>query len=92
MVTHTIGVLINVDQDVEEDWPLTIEDHSCRDYDVLLRPGEMLLYEGTRLQHSRPYPLRGSRYANLFCHFTPNEAVLTFDGVQDLNGSTATFQ
>ncbi|MDZ7865647.1 2OG-Fe(II) oxygenase [Acidovorax sp.] len=68
--THTIGVLINIDQDVEEDWPLTIEDNDCRDYDILLRPGEMLFYEGTRLQHERSRPLRGSRYANLFCHFT----------------------
>lgn len=89
MVTHTIGVLINVDQDVEEDWPLTIEDNSCRDYDVLLRPGEMLFYEGTRLQHGRPHPLRGSRYANLFCHFTPKDTVGTPDCVQDLSESTA---
>lgn len=89
VVTHTIGVLINIDQDVEEDWPLTIEDNVCREYDVLLRPGEMLFYEGVRLQHGRPHPLRGSRYANLFCHFAPKETVTTPDSVHHLREFSA---
>lgn len=70
--SHVIGIILNIDQDVEEDWAFEIDDHDYRKYHVLLRAGEMLLYEGAKLCHGRPFPLRGNRYANIFCHFVPN--------------------
>ena len=71
--THIFGVIINVDQDVREDWPLMIEDHAYEPHQILLAPGEMIFYESARLKHGRPVPLEGSAYANLFCHFTPSD-------------------
>jgi prolyl 4-hydroxylase len=73
--THVIGIVLNIDQDVLEDWPLVIQDHTYRTYHVSLRPGEMLLFEGARLQHGRPIPLRGTRFANVFCHYIPTDWV-----------------
>ncbi|MBU2871772.1 2OG-Fe(II) oxygenase [Colwellia sp. E2M01] len=69
--THIISVILNVDQEVKQDWPLTIEDNYYRKHHIMLKPGEMIFYEGARLSHGRPTPFSGSSYANIFCHFQP---------------------
>ena len=69
--THIISAIINVEQDVNEDWPLLIEDNYYREHQVLLKPGEMFFYEGGRLKHGRPEALNGNHFANIFCHFKP---------------------
>lgn len=71
--THIFGVIINVDQDVREDWPLIIEDHAYEPHQILMAPGEMIFYESARLKHGRPIPLEGNAFANVFCHFTPSD-------------------
>jgi prolyl 4-hydroxylase len=67
--THIVSAIINVDQNVDVDWPLVIEDHHYRKHRINLSPGEVIFYEGARLQHGRPKPLQGKEYANIFCHF-----------------------
>ena len=67
--THVASVIINIDQDVKSDWPLIIDDHHYRRHSVLLKPGEMVFYEGARLKHGRPTALDGQHYANIFVHF-----------------------
>ena len=69
--THIFGVILNVDQNVREDWLLMIEDHAYNEHQITLKPGEMLFYESARLKHGRPIPLEGSVFANIFSHFTP---------------------
>ena len=69
--THVISAIINVDQEVEEDWPLFIQDNRGEDHEVILRPGEMIWYESARLIHGRQRPLRGHHYDNVFVHFKP---------------------
>ena len=69
--THIISAIINVAQETNEDWPLLIEDNYYRRHHVVMRPGEMVLYEGARLLHGRPTPFNGTSYANIFCHFRP---------------------
>ena len=69
--THIISAIINVDQVVDEDWPLIIEDNYCRKHHVFLNPGEVIFYESARLLHGRPLPLKGNKFANIFCHFMP---------------------
>ncbi|MCH9698009.1 MAG: 2OG-Fe(II) oxygenase [Gammaproteobacteria bacterium] len=73
--THIISAIINVDQDVDDDWPLVIDDNSYRQHHVMLKPGDMVLYESGRLKHGRPFALKGRRYANIFCHFKPVDYV-----------------
>lgn len=67
--THLASVIMNVDQRVTTDWPLYIEDHFYRGHEIMLKPGEMLLYEGARLAHGRPTPFEGESYANVFVHY-----------------------
>ncbi len=69
--THIVSVIVNVDQDVDEDWCLHIDDHFYRESKVSLAPGEMIFYEGAKLSHGRPVPLKGRRYENLFVHYSP---------------------
>jgi len=69
--THIISAIINVDQEVDEEWPLVIEDNYYRKHQVFLNPGEIVLYESGRLIHGRPLPLQGNKFANIFCHFMP---------------------
>jgi len=71
--THIISAIINVDQDVNKAWPLMIEDNYCRRHEIILKPGEVIYYEGARLSHGRPLALDGRRYANIFCHFKPRD-------------------
>ena len=50
-----------------------VEDNYYRDHHVLLQPGEVVFYESARLHHGRPLPLKGNKFANIFCHFMPRE-------------------
>ena len=65
------SAIINVDQDVEEDWPIEVVGHDGVAYNVTLKPGDMALYESHTVLHGRPFPLKGNFYANLFVHFIP---------------------
>jgi len=69
--THIISAIINIDKDLDKDWPLMIEDHFYRKHLIYLEPGEVVFYESARLLHGRPEPLIGRSFANIFCHFTP---------------------
>jgi len=69
--THIFGVIVNVDQDTDVDWPLMIEDNYGRLHSVLFKPGDVFFYESCRLSHGRPTAFEGRAYANLFCHFKP---------------------
>ena len=69
--THIISTIINVDQEVDEDWPLIIDDNSYREHHVMLSPGDAVFYEGGRLRHGRPIAFKGKSFANIFCHFKP---------------------
>ena len=71
---HIVSAILNLDQSVDEPWPLTIEDHFFRTHNVLMAPGEMLFYESYRLNHGRPTPLEGEHYTNLFAHFRPEDS------------------
>ena len=71
--THIISAIINVAQQVNEDWPLIIEDNYYCRHNVMLAPGEVIFYEGARLIHGRPIALDGASFANIFCHFRPKD-------------------
>lgn len=78
--THVASVILNIDQAVSDDWPLTIEDHHYRRHSIVLKPGEMILYEGARLLHGQPSALNGTRYASVFVHFKCVEIIRAPEG------------
>jgi len=72
------SAIINVGQDVDEDWPLEVYDHDGRAHNITIQPGDMILYESHSVLHGRPFPLKGKYYANIFVHFKP-----LFEGDED---------
>ncbi|KAL7432610.1 hypothetical protein ACHAXH_001811 [Discostella pseudostelligera] len=68
--------IINVAQDVEEDWPLEVYGRDGLAYNVTMKPGDMVLYESHSLIHGRPFPLKGKYFANIFIHFNPTGKLL----------------
>jgi len=69
--THVVSAIINVDQSVDEEWPLVILDHQDNEHSINMQPGDMLLYESAKLLHGRPSVLRGQHYDNIFIHYSP---------------------
>jgi len=70
--THVLSAVLQIAQTgVEDPWPLQVIGFDGKIYDVTLEPGEMILYEGHKLIHGRPYPFNGTRFANAFIHFKP---------------------
>jgi prolyl 4-hydroxylase len=65
------SAIINVDQDVDEPWPLEVYGHDGKAYNVTMEPGDMVLYESHSVIHGRPFPMKGRFMANLFVHFEP---------------------
>ena len=62
-----------VDQRVDEEWPLTLISHGGLKKKLFLKPGEMLLYESAKIPHGRQFPLKGDYYDNIFVHFYPRQ-------------------
>jgi len=69
--THIVSSTICVDYRLDEPWPLYIEDINGTAYQVDMEPGEFLFYEGARLVHGRPWPLKGEYYIGMFVHYRP---------------------
>ena len=63
--------IIQIDQDIDEPWPLEVIGHDGKAYNVTMKPGDMVLYESHTVLHGRPHPLKGRMYANVFVHFIP---------------------
>jgi prolyl 4-hydroxylase len=65
------SAIINVDQDVDEPWPIEVIGHDGVAVNITMEPGDLVLYESHSILHGRPYPLKGRFYANVFVHFEP---------------------
>jgi prolyl 4-hydroxylase len=71
--THVVSVIINVDQEVTEDWPLLIHDHAGTAHNITMAPRDMVLYESATCVHGRPTKFNGKFYANMFVHYKPTD-------------------
>jgi prolyl 4-hydroxylase len=65
------SAIINVDQDLDEPWPLEVIGHDGVAVNVTMEPGDLVLYESHSILHGRPFPLKGRFMANVFIHFEP---------------------
>ena len=70
--THVVSSVVHIDHDGEP-WPLVIEDHEGESHEIVLEPGQMLIYESASCPHARPQPFQGSHYSSVFVHFRPIE-------------------
>ncbi len=56
--------IIQVDQDLNEPWPVEVYDHNGNAHNVTMQPGDMVLYESHTVIHGRPFPMNGTRYVS----------------------------
>tara|TARA_R100000734_G_scaffold19121_2_gene18277 strand:- start:10963 stop:12228 length:1266 start_codon:yes stop_codon:yes gene_type:complete len=78
IATHHISTILIVDKDLRcgcahkelgEDWPLEIQGHDGKWYEVYAEPGEMILYESAVCEHGRTKPFEGKYYRNFYTHY-----------------------
>ena len=71
--THIVSSILHIgsSEDAQE-WPLVLEDYAGNTVEVHLTPGDLLLYESSRILHGRPTVFNGSWYTSLFIHYTPD--------------------
>eukprot|EP00560_Eucampia_antarctica_P006677 CAMPEP_0197823502 /NCGR_PEP_ID=MMETSP1437-20131217/851_1 /TAXON_ID=49252 ORGANISM="Eucampia antarctica, Strain CCMP1452" /NCGR_SAMPLE_ID=MMETSP1437 /ASSEMBLY_ACC=CAM_ASM_001096 /LENGTH=414 /DNA_ID=CAMNT_0043422717 /DNA_START=82 /DNA_END=1326 /DNA_ORIENTATION=- len=81
------SAIINVAQDVDEDWPIEVIGHDGIAHNITMEPGDMILYESHSIIHGRPFALKGRYYANIFIHFEPVEDFVS-DGRNDESEET----
>lgn len=58
---------------MDEDWPLMIYDHAGNDYNITMKPRDLVLYESATCVHGRPSTFHGQFYANAFIHYKPKD-------------------
>lgn len=75
---HFVSSTICVDRALDAPWPLSVVDVDGQVTQISTEPGELVLYEGTRLAHGRPYPLDGDFYAGIFVHYYPASRAAEF--------------
>jgi hypothetical protein len=70
--THIISCIFHIDSSEDaEPWPILIEDFEGNTNEVILTPGDMLLYESSKCLHGRPSRFNGSWYSSIFVHYYP---------------------
>ena len=47
------SAIINVAQDVDEDWPIEVYAHDGKAYNISMKPGDMMLYESHSIIHGK---------------------------------------
>lgn len=72
--THVVSSILHLGHEYDNDdepWPIEIEGHDGKLYQVNLEPGQMLFYESARCLHGRRSVFKGKYYAGLFNHYQP---------------------
>ena len=67
--THIISSTLCIAGDLDERWPLYMEDVDGNPHEIDVDPGELVFYESAKLKHGRPYELKGRFYVGMFIHY-----------------------
>jgi hypothetical protein len=69
--THVISAIVHIGHELDEPWPIQIEDHDGRYHELELEEGQMLMYESAKQYHARLQPMIGRHYGSVFLHWLP---------------------
>jgi hypothetical protein len=53
--------IVNVDQDLNEPWPIEVYSHDGKAHNVSMKPRDMVFYESHTVLHGRPFPFYSCR-------------------------------
>jgi prolyl 4-hydroxylase len=68
------SAIINVAQDVDEDWPLEVWGHDGKVYNISMKPGDMVLYESHSILHGT---LQSTRHLSISFPSSPTHLIFT---------------
>lgn len=68
--SHHISTIILVDEDSNKPWGLDILGNDGNWYNIVIKPGQMILYESATCEHGRLEPFDGNYFRNFFVHYT----------------------
>jgi hypothetical protein len=72
--THVISCIYHIASSEDaKAWPIVIEDYVGNTNAIVLKPGDLVLYESAKNCHGRPYAFDGSWYTSVFVHYYPKE-------------------
>eukprot|EP00980_Cylindrotheca_fusiformis_P011788 scaffold2816_cov121-Cylindrotheca_fusiformis.AAC.4 len=70
--THVISCIYHIaSSENAKPWPVVIESFDGNTISVVLKPGDILLYESAKAFHGRPSYFEGDWYTSVFVHFYP---------------------
>jgi len=71
--------------DSDYSWPIWFKDSSDNEIAVEMQPGDLVIYNGTKLEHWRE-PFKGNHHSQLFFHYTKKDGQYDkkFDGRPEL--------
>jgi len=64
-----VTAVINLVNDVNEEWPYELIGHDGIAYNVTMEPGDMVLYESHSTFHGHPFAMNGNNHVNYYIHF-----------------------
>lgn len=65
---HISGIIL-VDEKSNTPWALEIQDHFGNWESIVIKPGQMILYESAICSHGRNIPFNGEYFRNFFIHY-----------------------
>lgn len=65
---HVSGIIL-VDELSDKPWALEIQGHNGEWESIVIKPGQMILYESARCSHGRNEPFEGEYFRNFFIHY-----------------------
>lgn len=65
---HVSSIML-IDEKSNKPWPLDIKDHDGNWNKVVIKPGQMIMYESSLCEHGRLEPFDGEYYRNCFIHY-----------------------
>ena len=70
---HVIGSILHITRDLggQGDWPLEVIDFGGKKQTIITTPGDMLIFESSRLPHGRPSVFQGKYFVNIFFYYNP---------------------
>ena len=69
--THVISGILHIDSDLDEPFPIQIDNSDGTLASMNLKPGQVMFYESAKSFHQRKVPMKGRYYGSIFMHYRP---------------------
>ena len=69
--THVISGILHIDSDLDEPFPVQIDNSDGTLASMNLKPGQVMFYESAKSFHQRNVPMKGRYYGSIFMHYRP---------------------